>query len=622
MPQQPSYRFVWTRSDELDDGVTHIHGTAHQLVSTGQSTPALKRTRTSDDDRDDKPCAEMEVTLCDRRQSLFLMLDEETEEGELLAALFDERGRKPVPAIASHNKWRKSAEHGPLVLIETLRVDPEHRGAGLGLKLMDDLLERELVPAPSAGASTQPGSWMQRPQRSQTWSLAALRPFPLTSEEGNGGAAAWDLDRLRRYFARAGFWAPAGVASAQSLHGFWFSVRETREKLTIEQANALVLPPNTAAAARMALSDADKELKRKFDVVDDAGRFNNAGPPSENEVRALLARGADLARTHALHHCASMEWKLPVFEMFIRLGADVNNQNGKGETPLHILAVRAIGSREEKTNEIIRIVRRLVEVGANRTLLDEKGQSPASIVVDSFQSYAKKYGERDPSIHTRLINVFEALLSDEQRAGLVHGCLSPRMMYRLKVASEVCYDVCNDSLENYTPREPLELWQVDDVWLMDRIPVEVRARDIYPSFVRGWIEALKAVRDTFGAGEALTISNVRRRFEGMYANHFEQRGGSVAHAIDAVLYRSESESDGVYSDGDGTFFEVPEFEDEHNALPAMPDFDDNYTYVRHKFGELNGAPLPEMREGASAEDYIAANHHDYDDDDDDNDDDE
>ena len=55
--------------------------------------------------------------LADGSESIFVDLDEETEEGELVSVLFaDSHGGVPVPALASRPKWSKSAASGGLVL--------------------------------------------------------------------------------------------------------------------------------------------------------------------------------------------------------------------------------------------------------------------------------------------------------------------------------------------------------------------------------------------------------------------------------------------------------------------------------------------------------------------------
>lgn len=531
--------------------------------------------------------------LADGSESIFVDLDEETEEGDLVSGLFaDSHGGVPVPALASRPKWSKSAASGGLVVITEVKVQSTHRGRGIGIELIDDLLERELhklhQPAPFLGI-TLPATMRYE------WSLAALRPMPLTREEDSSRGA--DPNRLRRYYARAGFW-PAGVRHATSLHGFWCAVRETREKLSKEAADALELPPDLQP-----LSEADEEFGRYF-----LPRFvqgSKRGPPSEAQARDLIAQGADLARVKPLHGCIQMGWNMEYNEMFLRLGADVNVRDEEtGETVMHVVARHGPYLSAEEMNRRIDTARKLLEHGASRDILDDRGMTAAAVISNSLEKFFTKYGYTIPdSSLKQCIDLFEMLLPPEQRAMLVNGCISPRMQYRLKVATEVAPDICRDSVPQYARGERLEPDEIDDVWLIESVPVEVRAGDIYPSFVKGWLQALEAVRDTFAAGEALTVSNVRRRFQGMYASHFEGRGGSVAHAIDAVLYRSQVESE-VH--GDGSFFDCDKFEAEHDALVRIDALDNNYAYVRLKFAELNGAPLPYTteRKRMRVEDYM------------------
>eukprot|EP01083_Nonionella_stella_P128416 389124_1 len=71
---------------------------------------------------------------------------------------------------------------------------------------------------------------------------------------------------------------------------------------------------------------------------------------------------------------------------------------------------------------------------------------------------------------------------------------------------------------------------------------------------------------------------IRASYDSRYTNYYLTNGGLIEYALDGIIKRSREECC-PYPVGDESFWEIPEFKQEHDALPEMAQHDFDYDTV-------------------------------------------
>jgi hypothetical protein len=135
----------------------------------------------------------------------------------------------------------------------------------------------------------------------------------------------------------------------------------------------------------------------------------------------------------------------------------------------------------------------------------------------------------------------------EPAPGIIDGCMSPRMFYKLHKHAEWiadCVNECNmPNFESRVPRNSDEMTGQVMGWQF--IPAEVRGEEVYRSFVHGWCIVLDAISLLLGQEQLPTpprlydaLLNQKYRGQGQ-VQHFFRKGGRIEFALDFLLYHVE-----------------------------------------------------------------------------------
>jgi len=192
------------------------------------------------------------------------------------------------------------------------------------------------------------------------WTLAVL--FPAGSPPQ--GRATDAVGKLARHFARIGF---TQVAEFEPLCQYWFveaSGRSQRKSKEEVAAISVAFPRK-----QMPLEGLDKELHevcRSASIDNSAEEFSI---PKLERIRSLLAKGADLERSSALHVCAAAGDAESARELLER-GAGVNLRDRHCSTPLHV-AASLCGKRG-----MLGVVSLLLSYGAYLDAINQEGMTP------------------------------------------------------------------------------------------------------------------------------------------------------------------------------------------------------------------------------------------------------
>lgn len=226
-----------------------------------------------------------------------------------------------------------------------------------------------------------------------------------------------------------------------------------------------------------------------------------------------------------LFHIAAQKMNLEAVHFLLNTCLDKNSQNQKGFTPLQLL---------EK---------------ASRNCKDLKFSSPTKI--DMFVECAT------------------TLMQNEQKASLINGWFSPRMMKMLALTAEIGYDVIRDNDD---------VDEVFDITFAEYIPQKVSRNNPelnLKSFRAGWIIVWGAMKYLLRTQKVPTKSKVLEQvyifclelpeFDLGNWQYFVDKGGKIDYALDALV-KSTSE---IYIHGDG-LWKYETFEDDIEQLISTP----------------------------------------------------
>ncbi|KAL0030430.1 hypothetical protein WJX79_004560 [Trebouxia sp. C0005] len=230
----------------------------------------------------------------------------------------------------------------------------------------------------------------------------------------------------------------------------------------------------------------------------------------EGVVRGLVAAGADVNNSMALHNAVAAEQEACII-FLAGEGADVNGQDHKGSTPLHIAACEG---------KLV-YVQLLISLGASCASKDHMGYTPLDC------------------------------------SG---GFLSPRMKHRLIWTASEAVAMVDDSIDDCIPEWPCDLTNnlcMENLWLFEYVPLPLRER-VSKSFAIGWHATLDIIAKLLEAKLLPMATAVKATAKlpsqrptaqcchPKAARFFLQKGGRVEYALDAILSHSRVEHEVGY----------------------------------------------------------------------------
>ena len=255
----------------------------------------------------------------------------------------DNRGniRPTLSNIISNERRVALASRGGFLYINEVIISKKaRRGSDLGLIMLQALFHNlakrftlaVLFPAP--------------------WDIADREREKPDRQRGN------KIIKIARHFAPVGF-API----AKSGYMFVEQSQIPQNILTKEATSRLDIPLHAEPAERN-LSDLDKEL------IDSLGDIE--------QVKILIANGADPKNSDALHHACARQLPLPIFQLLLANGCGVDDKDIFQQTPLMLAASLFHAD----------IVCNLVLLGADPSCVDGDGRTALDVFIDKLQSLA------------------------------------------------------------------------------------------------------------------------------------------------------------------------------------------------------------------------------------------
>jgi hypothetical protein len=265
-------------------------------------------------------------------------------------------------------------------------------------------------------------------------------------------------------------------------------------------------------------------LKNKEDITEKANKELRESRSHfvQKELPSLLKKQGSKAasiinESFSLHHILNHSYTeiddmLACLQVLVKFGGDVNAPSlTYGETLLHVAIVRR--SYNPKMDKVIAY---LCAIGADRTTLDGKYQSPLDCVLrDYFGDYAPHAKPFREGLLMRTFETTKLLMSEEEKDSLVDGWLSPRMLHLLEKAAG---QMVQRGVEN-----PICHSRHDDHHVPDSLHAHFRLdtlrytfkRDNFPTaftkgFLKEWILKFTAVHELLKRRTAPTIGRINK----------------------------------------------------------------------------------------------------------------
>lgn len=306
----------------------------------------------------------------------------------------------------------KSKHEGGLLHISKIEVHPDHKGKDLGLYMIHHafvFLRGEwslAIIVPGILSST---SWHHE------GAVRSLSPWwkGTPEEEREREKKVEDaLVKLSQYYARMGF-----LQASKKHPGVWFLTSDHYDKSTPDawipkhESSKIVM---FRATKWKELTGLDLQLSDylKRPIIDEL-----RGPSG---LRNLIRCGASIEGSNAMT-LASFHDNVTLFQVLIELGGNVNHRNERGQSPLHVAAAR----------QSTRMVKFLVEAGAEKDAVDEAGRTPMDCFQDSIrekedESFMVKMSPNENRV-MRTHECFKVLMPQDKLDELVDGWMSQGM---------------------------------------------------------------------------------------------------------------------------------------------------------------------------------------------------
>ena len=108
---------------------------------------------------------------------------------------------------------------------------------------------------------------------------------------------------------------------------------------------------------------------------------------------------------------------------------------------------------------------------------------------------------------------------------------------------------------------------------------------MFKSFWMGYVQCFDAMSQILKRKEIPNVESIHSelirnpyKYDSRYTEYYLKNGGLIEYALDAIIKRSKEESL-PHPIGDESFFEVPEFKQEHDSLPEMKENDFDYNHI-------------------------------------------
>ena len=508
-----------------------------------------------------------------------------------------------------------AASHGGFLQIEMVRLVEAHRHKDVGVRCIKALLE--WMNAREGGRESTLRWGAEYNTLHSSWTLAALEPGLETTKEDWGRARtsaqeeqpsaeeeAHEEERKAQAIIAnrkvALQWARLGFCQAKFASSYWYltpsraCLKTKAEVAELKITKTPKVPPT---------AEADEPLCEYFFRCAEEGR-----PATfEQDVRRLVAEGADLNRMHALHRALTNGIAAEAdFKLLVSLGADPTNTDEMGQTALHLTA-NLVGRGEDTKARAVVAAKALTAVGVRCSVLDVHGDTALQTVIKQLRYYEDFNGAfnlgkydtmhaqsgRDSEKHP--FELMVALLEPAQRDTLFGGVLTPRQRKRLEFYIEIKNDEAATMMPEFTkykprPSEDMEM----GVPYWEHIPQNVRGTEVFKSFVHGWAQVFEAAKEILCPRDlsrhtpalptvgAITneLTGGRYKYDDRYTSHFFGKGGRVEYVLDGLL--QETMHSEVFFDTYMGEYAVEGDDEEYNGLPEHP-LDDCWNFVRYHF---------------------------------------